>query len=823
MAKFGGGRHRTVQKKHKLALRRLTELEIEDELNDSWTYDDDDSVESQYGSSSENIHPPPSLSIRDFIVPDSFKVVSSHHKKPTMDEGNKGQLQFDVQTTSVSFQKIEDRELDTSISTRSSMEYVDVERPENDVSFQPLYRCCDLDDEDGQYRSDLKSTYQDLHFSRLGKAIRGSIKVSCKGPRVVFLIIWSVDGDTYHIHTVPAVNCSGCESDVVIQVANKITHILRNQFTMSFYDQQEEEILFRLLTDFMTQQQSKICKLCCDELSEVRLLAPLEKALRKTNIDIERTLDYFDTFNTNEFHGFHDLKVYNEGDDKEDDWVTLTEADDVCPICFDPFENNDVYLRTCGHRACVSCWRGLIKSSSSSGETCISCPAFKCNEKLTIRDIAHILFDDSEGISSVDVNTLINLIKFNIDASLVSHAKFCSTPSCTKMFPMRQSVLDSDESQPGMSVYLCSCGTSMCNDCYQPAHFGMSCSDYERVTKEMDSGRIDAEYKSLLWCSKNTSPCPKCKFPINKNGGCNHVWCGKCHHYFCWVCGGNGSNCGSYICKSKELVTFGREIPSYSDDSNVLSNQVDIIRELFQSKSQFENCLKKGSACHINNNRQGQHEMQLLQMIVWMRGYDFVKMLLGNNRNKEAVEIANSLQVTLNTLSLDENYSDMAFKSEESMIKPTKRTYTKKKILRSNQYYKHMSMLQNKSEQTLPLSDTILISKIQAMDGRRLSIHISTLMERVMNKLITKNKKLKKRSSKIIDAQGKVLLNNKMKAQKAPWRGEGRFTEDSTVTTVTATDFMKRKNNSKATARQSWKGKVIVKARRHHVLNFQGC
>eukprot|EP00592_Proboscia_alata_P008364 CAMPEP_0194357880 /NCGR_PEP_ID=MMETSP0174-20130528/5291_1 /TAXON_ID=216777 /ORGANISM="Proboscia alata, Strain PI-D3" /LENGTH=567 /DNA_ID=CAMNT_0039128077 /DNA_START=642 /DNA_END=2342 /DNA_ORIENTATION=+ len=567
----------------------------------------------------------------------------------------------------------------------------------------------------------------------------------------------------------------------------------------------------------MTQQQSKISELCCNELSEVRPFAPLEKALRKADIDVERTLDYFDTLNTNEFHDFHDLKVCSGRDGNGDDWMNLTQTDDVCPICFDTFAQNDVYLRSCGHRACISCWRGLIKSSSSSGEKCISCPAFKCYENLTIRDVAHILFDDSNEISSADVNTLMNLIRFNMDASVISHAKLCSTPSCTKIFPKRQHDRESDESQPGISVYLCSCGTSMCNDCYQPAHFGMSCSDYKRVTREIDSGRIDDEYKSMVWCSKNTTPCPKCKIAISRSGGCNHVVCGKCHFCFCWVCGGDGSNCGSYICKSKGVVTFGKEIPSYSDDNNALSNQVDAIQGLLNASSQFEKLLNKYSVFHINNNRQGQHEMQLLQMIVWIRGYDFAKMLSGNDIHKEALEIAKSLQITLDMLSPDEKYIDIALKSEESMAKPTKRTYTRKKYLRSRQYRR--DMLKNESYHTfLPLSDAILISQIQSMNERSLSIHISKLMERVMNELVKKNKKMKKYNSKRINTQATDPLNKKKKSQKAPWRGERRFVEDSHVTAVaavTATNFVKRKNKPKTCTRKSWKGKSIVKARRN--------
>jgi hypothetical protein len=41
---------------------------------------------------------------------------------------------------------------------------------------------------------------------------------------------------------------------------------------------------------------------------------------------------------------------------------------------------------------------------------------------------------------------------------------------------------------------------------------------------------------AALWVAANTKRCPRCKTPIEKDEGCNHMSCRNCRKEFCWIC-----------------------------------------------------------------------------------------------------------------------------------------------------------------------------------------------------------------------------------------------------------------------------------------------
>lgn len=59
-----------------------------------------------------------------------------------------------------------------------------------------------------------------------------------------------------------------------------------------------------------------------------------------------------------------------------------------------------------------------------------------------------------------------------------------------------------------------------------------------------------SESATQNWKNNNTRPCPGCSSPILKDGGCNHVKCGKCRTNFCWACMKPRSQCKAYQCNN---------------------------------------------------------------------------------------------------------------------------------------------------------------------------------------------------------------------------------------------------------------------------------
>jgi len=104
------------------------------------------------------------------------------------------------------------------------------------------------------------------------------------------------------------------------------------------------------------------------------------------------------------------------------------------------------------------------------------------------------------------------------------YIKFCPAEKCTKAIKV---------GTLGKSSVACACGFVFCFRCAREVHWPMTCAQLDRWEEKNKS---DSE--TARWIKAHTKKCPKCLWPIEKDGGCNHMTCRRkeCGHQFCWLC-----------------------------------------------------------------------------------------------------------------------------------------------------------------------------------------------------------------------------------------------------------------------------------------------
>jgi IBR domain, a half RING-finger domain len=169
-----------------------------------------------------------------------------------------------------------------------------------------------------------------------------------------------------------------------------------------------------------------------------------------------------------------------------------------------------------------------------------------------------------------------SVVKLEIFCTQVLGGKHCPSPSCGRLVIPSQ--CSDDENQNGWNIMQCFCGQSPCGNCTLGAHLGTSCHNYKKMRDDIASGKSDAEYESQKYILENSLPCPRCSFGIERDGGCNHVICTKCQHYFCWRCGGPGADCASYYCQKSGKRWLETSVSADTDEHRHLSSLVETYR-----------------------------------------------------------------------------------------------------------------------------------------------------------------------------------------------------------------------------------------------------
>lgn len=125
---------------------------------------------------------------------------------------------------------------------------------------------------------------------------------------------------------------------------------------------------------------------------------------------------------------------------------------------------------------------------------------------------------------------------------------------------------------------------------------------------------------------KHSRPCPKCRYPIEKNGGCNHVRCSSCQFYFCWHCGGPGNECMASYCSSEGK--YSHQEPEYNEEQyGDLVSRINRFRNYRNAAKRLAS-LQKTLANNNTRDKCIQHltllDIQLTQVALWIYGRNLI-------------------------------------------------------------------------------------------------------------------------------------------------------------------------------------------------------
>lgn len=174
-------------------------------------------------------------------------------------------------------------------------------------------------------------------------------------------------------------------------------------------------------------------------------------------------------------------------------------------------------LEECFHRFCRECITEHCRSQINDGNTRnIPCPQHGCKHMISYEEVHQV----------ADPTLMKKFEDFLLRATLGDDASvvWCPRAGCGMAMYVQ-----------GGLMLICpsdTCRFSFCRQCRVEWHADATCEQFKQW--QIENGQADARFEQ--WRKANTKTCPKCKSPIEKNGGCNHMTCGKCKHQFCWLC-----------------------------------------------------------------------------------------------------------------------------------------------------------------------------------------------------------------------------------------------------------------------------------------------
>ncbi|KAN0094328.1 hypothetical protein V8E55_002615 [Tylopilus felleus] len=195
------------------------------------------------------------------------------------------------------------------------------------------------------------------------------------------------------------------------------------------------------------------------------------------------------------------------------------EADFECVICFENIpEEEGIRLVPCAHGFCRDCLAGHVCSKIEERKFPVFCPLCMTEQRNANPSVV-----SGEMVQRLGVSEAQHTIWSELEM-----AHLCVRVHCRRC--KRSAFVDKEdyENLEELSCPFPGCRHTWCKNCQQslssdgPKH---SCDGSEEM---------DFLVRQMGW-----KYCPKCRTPVQKNGGCNHMTCVTpgCSTHFCYRCG----------------------------------------------------------------------------------------------------------------------------------------------------------------------------------------------------------------------------------------------------------------------------------------------
>ncbi|XP_032427028.1 E3 ubiquitin-protein ligase RNF14-like [Xiphophorus hellerii] len=230
-----------------------------------------------------------------------------------------------------------------------------------------------------------------------------------------------------------------------------------------------------------------------------------------------------------------------------------------CGVCFlSRLGSECVQLYECGHIFCLACldefWKAQITEGNVRG---VTCPQVDCSATPTPAQVKSLVGE--ELFHRYDRLLLQSTLDVMPDIT------YCPRLTCG-------SAVILEKSSPAAMCSVCS--FAFCVDCKKTYHGTSKCYEEPDLSTEKSEDQLVAlpktgegfqalmedyakggkQRRRLLqnrygrkffvyafethvsdkWITTNTKPCPHCFSPIQKDGGCDHMFCTFCKQYFMW-------------------------------------------------------------------------------------------------------------------------------------------------------------------------------------------------------------------------------------------------------------------------------------------------